>query len=133
MTDPLALAKEAVAKVQNWLDDGGNSWGLPAQSIERVLKTVLSQAEEIERLRERKNGYINGLSLELKSAESQLAAAKAEIAGAYERCATIAETVGNFGDYQRHELTADYGQPRYDMMVAIADAIRALQSKEGQP
>lgn len=42
----------------------------------------------------------------------------------FEEAAKIAETVGNFGDYQRHELTSDYGQPKFDMMHSIATAIR---------
>lgn len=41
-----------------------------------------------------------------------------------ERCARIAEGVGNFGDYKRDELTKDYGQPRFDMVHEIAAAIR---------
>lgn len=40
-----------------------------------------------------------------------------------ERCARIAESVGNFGDYKRDELTKDYGQPRFDMMHEIVRAI----------
>ena len=57
--------------------------------------------------------------------DSICAAILAERLSATERAAKIAESVGNFGDYQRHELTADYGQPRYDMMVDIAAAIRS--------
>lgn len=34
--------------------------------------------------------------------------------------------VGNFGDYKREELTADYGQSRFDMMLQCLDAIRTL-------
>lgn len=41
-----------------------------------------------------------------------------------ERCARRAEQVGSFGDYTRDELTKDYGQPRFDMMSEIIDAIR---------
>ena len=46
-----------------------------------------------------------------------------------ERCAKVAEWVGNFGDYKRDELTKDYGQPRFDMMNDIIDAIRNHSNK----
>ncbi len=48
-----------------------------------------------------------------------------------ERCAQIAEQVGNFGDYKREELTKDYGQPRFDMMSEIAAAIRTPHLPSG--
>lgn len=41
-----------------------------------------------------------------------------------EACAFAAEKVGSFGDCRRDELTANYGQPRYDLMHAIIAAIR---------
>ena len=44
-----------------------------------------------------------------------------------ERCARIAESVGNYGDYRREELTKDYGQPRFDLMHDIVAAIRGIQ------
>lgn len=44
-----------------------------------------------------------------------------------ERCAKIAESVGNYGDYKREELTKDYGQPRFDLMHDIVAAIRGIQ------
>jgi len=40
-----------------------------------------------------------------------------------ERCIEAAKAAGNFGDYQRDELTADYGQSRFDMMNSIISAI----------
>lgn len=43
-----------------------------------------------------------------------------------ERCARIAESVGNYGDYKREELTKDYGQPRFDLMHDIVAAIRGV-------
>lgn len=43
-----------------------------------------------------------------------------------EACLRAAEQVGNFGDYKREELTTDYGQPKFDMMHAIIEAIRAI-------
>lgn len=43
-----------------------------------------------------------------------------------ERCARIAESVGNYGDYKREELTKDYGQPRFDLMHEIAAKIRSV-------
>jgi len=46
-----------------------------------------------------------------------------------EAAAVEAERVGNFGDYRRDELTADFGQPRFDMMHKIIAAIRALTPK----
>ena len=48
---------------------------------------------------------------------------------AIEAAAAEAERVGNFGDYGRDELTADFGQPRFDMMHKIIAAIRALTPK----
>jgi hypothetical protein len=44
-----------------------------------------------------------------------------------ERAISAAEHVGSFGDYTRDELTADYGQPRFDMMNDIIAAIRNLE------
>jgi len=46
-----------------------------------------------------------------------------------ERCARIAESVGNYGDYKREELTKDYGQPRFDLMNDIVSAIRHYVDK----
>ena len=43
--------------------------------------------------------------------------------------ATI-ERVGNFGDYTRDELTADHGQPRFDMMHDIMRAVFAMPTVE---
>ena len=62
---------------------------------------------------------------ELKSLEDRALTAESAVAAAYENAAKIAEQVGNFGDYKREELTPDFGQPRFDMMTAIASAIRA--------
>jgi len=62
------------------------------------------------------------------TAESSLSRIKEET---IEECARIAEQTGNFGDYRRDELTADYGQPKFDMMNAIASAIRSLGSTGG--
>lgn len=56
--------------------------------------------------------------------------AESAVAAAWEEAAKIAEQVGNFGDYKREELTPDFGQPRFDMMTAIASAIRAAVSKK---
>lgn len=39
--------------------------------------------------------------------------------------ATI-EKVGNFGDYTREELTPEFGQPRFDMMNSILQAVFAM-------
>jgi hypothetical protein len=47
---------------------------------------------------------------------------------ALEEAATVALRVGNFGDYRRDELTADFGQPRFDLMNSIVDAIRSLKA-----
>ncbi len=57
-------------------------------------------------------------------------AAESAVAAAYENAAKIAEQVGNFGDYKREELTPDFGQPRFDMMTAIASAIRAAGAEK---
>jgi hypothetical protein len=43
-----------------------------------------------------------------------------------ERCWKAALECGNFGDYKREELTAEYGQPRFDMMHSIVNRIRGL-------
>ncbi|TIT90357.1 MAG: hypothetical protein E5W41_00060 [Mesorhizobium sp.] len=51
----------------------------------------------------------------------------AAIAAERERCIEAARKAGNFGDYSREELTADYGQPRWDMMHDIISAIRGDQ------
>lgn len=48
----------------------------------------------------------------------------AAIAAERERCIEAARKAGNFGDYSREELTADFGQPRWDMMHDIISAIR---------
>jgi hypothetical protein len=57
----------------------------------------------------------------IAAAERALATTRAD---AFEEAAKIAESVGNFRDYKRDELTEDFGQPRFDMMRAIAAAIR---------
>ncbi len=44
-----------------------------------------------------------------------------------EECINAAREMGNFGDYRRDELTANYGQPRFDMMNDIIAAIAALK------
>lgn len=46
------------------------------------------------------------------------------------RAARKAEKVGNFRDFTREELTPDYGIPRFDMLIEIIDAIRALPTGE---
>ena len=46
------------------------------------------------------------------------------------RAARKAEKVGNFRDSTREELTPDYGIPRFDMLIEIIDAIRALPTGE---
>ncbi|RJT41985.1 hypothetical protein D3227_04715 [Mesorhizobium waimense] len=50
----------------------------------------------------------------------------AAVAAERERCIEAARAAGNFGDYRRGELTADFGQPRFDMMNSIISAIAAL-------
>ena len=67
---------------------------------------------------------------ELKSLEDRALTAESAVAAAYENAAKIAEQVGNFGDYKREELTPDFGQPRFDMMTAIASAIRAAGAEK---
>lgn len=61
-------------------------------------------------------------AVNLADLEAALTTARAQVR---EECARIALRVGNFGDFQRHELTEDCGQPRFDMMTAIVEAIRS--------
>jgi hypothetical protein len=42
-----------------------------------------------------------------------------------EACVATAMEVANFGDLRWEELTRDYGQPRYDLLARIVDAIRS--------
>lgn len=83
-------------------------------------------AAEIERLRRERYNLI----ADLADMKSRALTAESAVAAAYENAAKIAEQVGNFGDYKREELTPDFGQPRFDMMTAIASAIRAAVSKK---
>jgi hypothetical protein len=48
---------------------------------------------------------------------------------AIEACIQAVRQTGNFGDYKREELTADYGRPKFDMMNAIINALTALRSE----
>lgn len=49
-----------------------------------------------------------------------------------EACVKAALDRGNFQSYARHELSYDCGQPRFDMMNEIVEAIRALPASPGK-
>lgn len=115
-------------------------------AMERTIVPTLAEAfkstakelrETSEFMRLAAEGRASGLIYddELSKAKSKLAAAESSLSRikeeTIEECARIAEQTGNFGDYRRDELTADYGQPRFDMMNAIASAIRSLGSTGG--
>lgn len=44
------------------------------------------------------------------------------VKAALEKC----KEVGNFGDYKREELTADFGQPRFDLLTDIIAALALI-------
>lgn len=87
-------------------------------------------AAEIERLRREVEETRSACAQTSNSYLNRALTAESAVAAAYENAAKIAEQVGNFGDYKREELTPDFGQPRFDMMTAIASAIRAAVSKK---
>lgn len=43
-----------------------------------------------------------------------------------DECISEIEAACNFEDYKREELTVDYGQPRFDLMNTIIQALEAL-------
>jgi hypothetical protein len=68
---------------------------------------------------------ISRLRTALAEAEERIAALEGALTREREGCVQTALVVGNFGDYERGELTPDYGQPRFDMMNEIVEAIRS--------
>lgn len=129
------VLREAVPSCE-FADDGAPEAQLPDWRAARTARAILDLIRPAFEAKEREieqacavhaNATIGwererGRSEEL---EARALAAEAALSAERERCAKVAERVGNFGDYKREELTADFGQPRFDMMHEIAAAIRA--------
>lgn len=102
-----------------------------ARAVLALFAPILAEKErEIERyeamIKHEQDAAIHWCGEAAKFNDRALAA-EAALAAERERCAKVAERVGNFGDYRREELTADFGQPRFDMMHAIIAAIRSQE------
>ena len=94
----------------------------------RALRAALDAAETDLAIARADLDNSGATSLEIAAErDAALAARDAAWRAGRDAAAVAAIEDGNFGDYQRHELTADFGQPRFDMMQSIVRAIRTLQ------
>ena len=111
--------REAIARIEQCdRDAAADFYG---QHLARPNEVPVEQAMRA--------GHIDESPLIIAFANHRLIALRGGWREGVEDAAVEAERVGNFGDYRRDELTADFGQPRFDMMHKIIAAIRALTPK----
>ncbi len=88
-----------------------------------IYQALLALKAERAKLLKKTLEVLDGFYTDTKAA---LSTARAE---ALEEAIQAARRVGNYVGLERHELTDNFGQPRFDMMNDIIRAIEALKDK----
>jgi predicted nucleic acid-binding Zn-ribbon protein len=96
-----------------------------AEAAEKEQATLQGDIEDLRALvSEYRDIRLSEWKARAEKAEAALSTARAE---ALDEAVQAARQVGYFVGIERHELTDDYGQPRFDMMNDIIQAIEALK------